>query len=245
MEIKAIATDLDGTITNRVGILNLDAIKRIRLLQKNNIPVIIVSGQNIYSASTLSYYMGASYLTIAENGGAISYFFSKHVLLGLRKPAEDGLEALKIEFGNDKIRPTSNSHLRYRDITLQKRFNLKLAREHLESINSEAKLLDSSFVFHILDKSISKGNGLIEGIKIYNEKKKLEIPIKLSNIVSIGDAGNDKDLLEVTNYKIALRHSPKSLREFADFVTTKRYGKGFCEAIDHLIKEFNLELKQV
>ena len=244
MEIKAIATDLDGTITNRVGVLNLEALKRIRLLQKNNIPVIIVSGQNIYSASTLSYYMGASYLTIAENGGAISYFFSKHVLLGSRKPAEDGLEALKAEFGDDKIRPTMNAHLRYRDITLQKKFNLKLARDYLESLNSDAKLMDSGFVYHILDKSISKGNGLKEGIKTYNEKNKLENPIELNNVVSIGDAENDKDLLNVTNYKIALRHSPKSLREIADFVSTKRYGKGFCEAIDHLIKEFNLNLKQ-
>ena len=243
MEIKAIATDLDGTITNRAGILNLDAIKRIRSLQKNNIPVIIVSGQNVYSASTLSYYMGASYLTVAENGGAISYFFSQHILLGSRKPAEDGLEALKSEFGDDKIRPTMNAHLRYRDITLQKRFNIKHAREHLESMNSKAKLLDSSYVFHILDKTISKGNGLIEGIKTYNKKNKLDDPIKMSNIISIGDAENDKDLLDVTSYKIALRHSPRSLREVADYVTTKRYGKGFCEAIDHVIKEFELVIK--
>ncbi|NHI93249.1 MAG: phosphoglycolate phosphatase [Candidatus Lokiarchaeota archaeon] len=242
MEIKAIATDLDGTITNRIGIINLDALKRIRLLQKNNIPVIIVSGQNIYSASTLSYYMGASNFTVAENGGVISYFFSKHTLLGSRKPAEDGLEALKSKFGN-KICLTSNSHLRYRDITLQKRFNLRLAREYLENQKIEAKLLDSSYIFHILDKTISKGHGLIECIKIYNEKQNPIEPIQLNNIVSIGDAENDQDMLNVTGYSIALRHSPKSLRESADFVTTKRYGNGFCEAIDYVIKVFNLDLK--
>ncbi|MHA1785993.1 MAG: phosphoglycolate phosphatase [Candidatus Helarchaeota archaeon] len=242
MDVRAIATDLDGTITDRIGILDLEAIKKIRLLEKNNIPVIIVSGQNAYSASTLSYYIGTSNVTVAENGGVISYFFSQLKFLGTREHAEDGLKLLKLKYG-DKIKTTFNTHLRHRDITLQKRFNFKEAKDYLINEKSEAKLLDSGFVYHILDKSISKGLGLKEALNIYNKKKKIADPIHLENVISIGDAQNDRELLDVTNYGIALKHSPKSLREIADFVTTKRYGKGFSEAIDHVIKEFGLILK--
>ena len=142
MEVKAIATELDGTITNRVGVLNLDAIKKIRILEKIHVPVILVSGQNIYSASTLSYYIGASTLTVAENGGVISYFFQKPKILGAREPADQAYLALRKECG-EKIRTTRNTHLRFRDITFQRRFHYKVAKEFLANTKIKAKMLQS------------------------------------------------------------------------------------------------------
>ncbi len=242
MNVTAIASDLDGTLTNRVGILNLDALKKIRILEKNNIPVIIVSGQNIHSARTLSYYMGASTLTVAENGGVISYWFFKPIILGSRKPAEEALETLKKKFG-DKIKTTSNVELRLRDITLQKRFNINEARVYLKGKHDDVKLMDSGYVYHILDKTISKGAGLREAIKLYNNQKNIINPIDIDGVISIGDANNDLDLLKSTKYGIALRHAPTKLKEVANYVTNKRYGKGFVEAIDHIIKEFDIKLK--
>jgi len=242
MKVTAIATDLDGTLTNRIGVLNLDALKKIRQLEKSKIPVIIVSGQNIHSARTLSYYMGASTLTVAENGGVVSYWFLKPILLGSRKPAEEALESLRKKFG-DKIRTTLNAELRQRDITLQKRFNIHLAREYLKGKHDDAKLMDSGFVYHVIDITISKGAGLMEAIKLYNSQENIHAPIEIDGIISIGDANNDLDLLKATKYGIALRHAPKELKEVASFVTSKRYGKGFVEAIEHVVKEFNIELK--
>ena len=242
MKVTAIASDLDGTLTNRIGVLNLDALQKIRQLEKSGIPVIIVSGQNIHSARTLSYYMGASTLTVAENGGVISYWFSKPLVLGSRKPAEDALATLREIFG-DKIKTTLNSELRLRDITLQKRFNIHQAREYLKGKHDDAKLMDSGFVYHVIDRTISKGAGLKEAIKLYNEQQNILNPIDINSVISVGDAHNDLDLLKATKYGIALRHAPKELKEIASHVTTKRYGKGFVEAINHVVKEFNIKLK--
>jgi len=58
--IKAIALDIDGTITDNNSILCLEAISIIRKLEENKIKVILSSGNALCVVKTLSKYIFSS-----------------------------------------------------------------------------------------------------------------------------------------------------------------------------------------
>ena len=77
---RAIATDIDGTLTHPDRKLNLKALDTVRMLEKKGVPVILVSGNNFCVVSTLADYIGTRAPIIAENGGVIGFKWQPKVL---------------------------------------------------------------------------------------------------------------------------------------------------------------------
>jgi hypothetical protein len=71
LKLKAIATDVDHTLTDDRLLIDLDAIRTIRLLEGAGVPVILCSGRDLTSLSALGAYLGTSGLVVAEDGGLL------------------------------------------------------------------------------------------------------------------------------------------------------------------------------
>jgi phosphoglycolate phosphatase (TIGR01487 family) len=230
-KIKAFAVDIDGTITDSKSRLEFDAVSEIRRLEENGYPVILTSGRSFYSVAPAAMYIGTCGIVVAENGATIGKHSDITSILGDKRKALKGLKILKRKLADQvKLLPTLP---RFSDIVLDRTFDVKVGNEILKEAGLDVHLLDSGFAYHLINGKVDKGVGLKKAAELLN--------VDYREIVVIGDGLNDIDMFKVASYSIALANAPKELKEIADYVTSESYGKGFCEAVHHATKKFNLK----
>ena len=83
--IKAVAVDVDGTITDSRRRLCCSAMESLRSAEEKGIPVIIVTGNILPVTKTLSIFMGTSGGLVAENGGVIESPHGRKILGDIEK----------------------------------------------------------------------------------------------------------------------------------------------------------------
>lgn len=82
----------------------------------------------------------------------------------------------------------------------------------------------------ILNKGEGKGRGLVE-LKNY-------LGLDTSNVMCIGDSGNDLSMFRESGYKVAMGNAIEDLKEKADFITLKNDENGVAYAIEKLLQYF-------
>ena len=219
--IKALAIDVDGTITdkNRRGCISaIDTIYRVEDL---GIPVIITTGNVLCFTNALSIFLATTGGVVAENGGIIEYNGSKKVL-GNFEVCLDAYNHLKSELPVEKVQ---NSHLRISEIAITRKFPVQIIKEILKDY--DVRVYDSKFAIHITDPSISKGSSVIKVAE--------NIGVKASEIMAIGDSENDIEFLQAVGFKVAVSNADQELKDIADYVTDQTHGNGVKEAVEKYI----------
>lgn len=223
---KAIATDIDGTITDSKLRIDPDAIVKIREFEDEGVPVILISGHGLCSVETLSEYIGTSGALVAENGClAVQKRWGAPVMVGSRDVTEAAYRFLKQELGDRVILKPLNKY-RLVDLSLRRTFDADEANELLRRKRIPASVVDSGFALHIIDVKANKGVGLVKAAELMG--------IKPSEIIGIGDGGNDYQFIKLAGYGIALGQAPEEVKRIADYVTDKTYAQGFLEAAEHI-----------
>ncbi len=229
MDIKAIVTDVDGTITDAYSRLELNAVAEIRRLEEMKYPVIIASGRTFCQISALSIYMGTFGGVICENGGIVGHKNGDILLLGKKENAEIGFDILKKRLGDLVQKSRARSMYRIIDIPLERTFSADHGNDILIEEHAPAHIIDTRVAYHLIDINVNKGNGLKKAGEIFH--------LKPENMVTIGDNLNDIDMFKIAGYSIALGNAPNDTKKNADYVCANTYGKGFEEAIDHLFRK--------
>ncbi len=234
---RAIATDIDGTLTYPDRKLHLKALETVRTLEGKGVPVILVSGNNFCVVSTLADYIGTSAPIIAENGGVIGFKWQPKVL-GKREDVEKALGILKKQFEN-RIEVLEDEFFRKTDIALRKATigDLEELKKLVIKESLNVVIFDSGYAVHLADKNINKGKGLEHVAKM--------IKISVKEIVAIADGANDLDLFKIAGYGIAVANAHPQLKKAANHITTKSYGEGFCEAIEYIFNNLKIKFKNI
>ncbi len=228
-KIKVVATDIDGTLSNKNYHLNLMAINYIRKLENLGIKVILVTGQAFPVASALSQYIGTTAPVVAENGCVIGYKWEP-ILLG--EPIRDRDRVVKIMSDLGFYEALTNK-FKFIDLAFKRRG--KSLHIPVEQIVSELEkngfkdleVTDSGFAVHIAPKGLNKGYGLLKALEL--------IEIGSENVLYVGDGENDLSAFEKVGYRVAVANSPPSLKKVADYVTKGSNGEGFAELAKILI----------
>jgi len=229
MIVKAFAVDVDGTLTDRELLMDLDAVSVLRQLEAKGIKTILTTGRNFSVTRALVGYLGTCGLMVAENGGLVGVYPNTRIILGDPYRSREGLKVLREELGEESI-SLLDVPCRLVDVVLEPKFDLKSANDILARKNVKARLVYSGVAYHILDSDVDKGAGLRQICKIGD--------IDLDSVVAVGDNYNDIEMLEAAGYGIAVANAPDELKEIADFVCSKESGKGFVEAVDHVLSKF-------
>ena len=117
-KIKAIITDVDGTLTiNREDYrLEIDAIKAIRKAEGYGIPVVLVSGNALPVVVSISRYVGTTGPVVGENGCLI--FYKGKIINVATFSAKEAAEAILKKFREyieqswqNRYRAVSYTHL--------------------------------------------------------------------------------------------------------------------------------------
>jgi phosphoglycolate phosphatase len=219
--IKAVALDVDGTITDGKRRLCTSSIKAIHKTEKMGIPVIIVTGNIMCSTNMISILLGTSGGFVAENGGIIESCRGKKILGNIEK-CQKAYEILKSKLDVEKV---DYSDQRFSEIALTRDIPSDLVKESLKNVDVE--VYDSKFAIHLTDPVVDKGSSL----KIVAG----DMGIKTSEILAIGDGENDIEFLKVAGVKVAVANADEELKSIADYVTEKSYGDGVEEAIERFL----------
>ncbi len=215
---KAIAVDIDGTLTNRRRALNCRAVEALR---KVNIPVILATGNISCFARTAAKLIGVSDVVICENGGVVRFEYDgDDIVLGDKRKCLAALRVLEKHFDIELL----DFEYRKSEICLRRNFNIEEAKKLVEDMG--VKILDSGFAYHITDAGVSKGRAL----EYIAEK----MGLKPKFFAVIGDSENDVDMFNVAGFGVAVANADERLKEIADLVTPSPDGDGVVEALQFL-----------
>ena len=219
--MKAIALDVDGTITNKNRRACISAIKAIHQAEDNGISVIIVTGNMLCSSRMISTLLGTTGGLVVENGGIIETAKRRKVLGDFSK-SEKAYNYLKSKHDVDKVELSNH---RISEIALTRKIPVDIIKETLKDF--DVKIYDSNFAIHLTDPTVNKGMAL--GMVAE------DLGINVQDIMAIGDGENDIEFLEVAGFKVAVANANRELKIIADYVTTSYYGDGAAEAINKFL----------
>ncbi len=220
-ELKAVALDVDGTITDKSRRLCISAIKAIYNAESIGIPIIFVTGNVMCVAKALSIFLGTTGGLVTENGGVIESG-GKIKILGDVKECIDAYDFLKSKFD---ITQRVLSEERVSEVAIERTLPVNLVREAVKDFN--VVVYDSKFAIHLTDPLVDKGSSL----KMVCSGLGLET----DEVLAIGDGENDIEFLNVAGVKVAVNNADDKLKDIADYITVKSYGDGVAEAMERFI----------
>ena len=226
---KTFAIDIDGTITlNGMGTIHLEALSRLRSLKDEGHNVVLVTGRSSVEGYLLSIFGGLTHLAVGENGGCITFGDKiQHKMLGNKGECIHALATIQsridIEIKEKPVFP------RMTEVVLERTFEIDKAQKIIDIENLNVVLTDSGYAYHINSKSVNKGSGFLEAIKI--------LGVDLEDVIAIGDSETDVPLFKIVKNSIAVSNSTENLKKIAKIVTTKKSGEGVLEGLDSILSE--------
>lgn len=223
--MKALVTDIDGTITDRVRRISLPAIGAIRRLVDGGVPVVLASGNTLCFMDGIAKMVGTDGTVICENGGVWRRgFFGEPVVTGDRRVPLAAFEALRDHYAGRGLALDPFSHgLRYADVAFARTVPVDEVRTLLR--DHPVRVLDTGFAFHLQQDGISKATALVALARAMG--------MTPADFVAIGDSENDMDMIQKAGAGAAVGNAVPGAKAAADFVATAPFGNGFVETVDH------------
>jgi phosphoglycolate phosphatase (TIGR01487 family) len=224
-EIKAIAVDVDGTLTEPTRRISLDAISALRQAEDDaGVRVMIASGNVLPIARALSLFIGTSGPIIAENGGIVQYDNKTQYLTDKELPMQ-AFEMLQEQLG---VKGIPTNHWRDTEIALDPHTtDIDRVKAVLKEAGYDLHVGTTGFAVHINNPGINKFTGLEVACEL--------IEITPRNVMAIGDYENDIEMISNCGLGVAVANALPQVKEAAKFVATKPNGQGIVEVVEKFI----------
>lgn len=228
--LKALITDIDGTITGPDRRIDTESILAIRSLIGSEIDVILASGNTACFMAALSRMIGTNGTFIAENGGVFRIGFGGSLTInGDQTAPRTALATVQKHFRAQSIELDLYSpDYRYADRAFARTVPVEEVREVLKG--QPVQVIDTGFAIHIQSPDVNKGTAL--------RALALKIDLDPASVLAIGDSLNDLQMLKTAGVAVTLANGHPELKGVAQYVTGKEYGEGFVEAIEKYFPYF-------
>jgi len=222
--LKALLTDIDGTITDPSRRINTGAVAAIRSLVDSGTEVILASGNTACFMDALCKMIGTRGSFIAENGGVYRIGFSGplriHGDVAIAKKAVDILKDHLSRTGS--VLDLYSENYRFSDRAFARTVPAETVRQVLSGL--PVQVIDTGFAIHVQETGVNKGTALAA--------LAVEIGVNLPDFIAVGDSVNDVPMLERAGIGVAVANAHPDAKKAAAYVTGKEYGDGFIEAVE-------------
>jgi len=224
--IRAVALDIDGTMTSNDRRIDIVAINAVRKAEAAGLPIVLSTGNLLAFAEGIATMLGASGPLIAEDGGVVLDPKSgREYVLGDRVDADRGLQALEKKFG--RLEQTRSSYGRLTGLTLTRTITAEQAMDVFRREGLDLVAVDSGFAIHIRSPAINKGNALRKVASL--------LGITTADIAAMGDGTNDIEMLQTAGLSFAPANAHEVAKKASTHVTSSPDGHGVAEAIDKIL----------
>lgn len=215
--IRALAIDLDGTITDAERRLDLQAVALLREVVAH-IPVVLATGNVLCYSEAAAVMLGTRGPLIAENGGAVKIGEEVEYFGDIARVEE----AFRYLAERLPVRKATLSDLRRTEIALTREVSAEEIRHALQGFGG-VEVVDTKFAIHIKDQEVNKGRAMAHVAGA--------LGIDLQEFAAIGDSPNDREMLAMAGCSIGIG----GLEDVSDYTTAEGYGAGGREALAHLL----------
>ena len=221
--LKALLTDIDGTITDSSRRLNTDAIIAIRSLVDNGVEVVLASGNTACFMDALCKMVGTNGTFIAENGGVFRVGYTGTLRIkGDQTLCRKALEIVQVYYRDQgKELVLFSPTYRFADLAFARTVPPDEVKKILK--NSTVKVIDTGYAIHLQSPGIDKGTAL--------EALAQEMGLLPSDFLAVGDSLNDIQMLKKAGIGVTVANAHPDVKAVAEFVAEKEYGNGFVEII--------------
>jgi len=223
--LKAIVTDVDGTITDRRRRINTRAIETIRTLVDAGIEVVLASGNTVCFMDGLCKMVGTDGTIIGENGGVYRRRFGGTLQIpGDRAACLEAFDLLRDHFAAKGIGlELLSAQYRFADVAFAREIDPDEARAVIRDRHLPIRVLDTGFALHLQAPGVSKETAM--------RKLAGDMGLLPGDILAIGDSENDIEMLKAAGIGVAVANAAAPTRSAADWVSGSAYGDGFVEAV--------------
>lgn len=223
--LKALVTDVDGTITDRRRRINTRAIEAIRTLVDAGIEVVLASGNTVCFMDGLCKMVGTDGTIIGENGGVYRRRFGGTLQIpGDRAACLEAFDILRDHFAAKGIGlELLSAQYRFADVAFAREIDPDEARAVIRDRHLPIRVLDTGFALHLQAPGVSKETAM--------RKLAGDMGLLPDDILAIGDSENDIEMLKAAGIGVAVANAAAPTRAAADWVSGSAYGDGFVEAV--------------
>jgi phosphoglycolate phosphatase len=222
--IRALAVDIDGTVTDYERRIDPKAIVALRKVEQKGIPVILATGNVAPVTKALANFVGLSGPLVCEGGGAIYSNDMHHKkLLFSRKRADQALAKLRKKGWVPRV--VWSDPWRESEVALDLRDN---DEEMCEILREQGfVVLSTRFALHVMEPGLDKHRGILEALAFLPKK------IRPREVLAIGDSHNDVSMLEHAAYSGCVANGTDSAKTVSRYVAKKAHGAGVVEILRH------------
>jgi len=221
--LKALLTDIDGTITTPDRRISTGSIEMIRSLVDSGIDVILASGNTSCFMDALSKMIGTKGTFIAENGGVYRIGFTGPLVIrGDQAVIKTALKRVQDHFQEQGISLELYSPAyRFSDLAFARTVPPDEVRRVLK--DEPVQVIDTGYAIHLQTPGINKGTALVELAR--------EMGLSPADFLAIGDSQNDIQMLKTAGIGLTVANAHPDTKAVAQYVAGKEYGDGFVEAV--------------
>lgn len=225
LEIRAFVFDIDGTICDYDGLLNLEAANSIRWLRSLGYTVFLSSGRGPWDTYYLGVFLGCSPVAVCENGGLLMTSPTDMAIYGDKSVSLQAYDILCKNIEAVKVKPVS---ARLTEVVLLRTFDAMRGQKFIDEAGIPVTINDSKFALHLTKTGINKGLTLLLALKTM----KID-PIR---VAVIGDSDTDVPMFEVCGFSAAVGNAPEHVKSKASYACKNEIGDGAVEAVSYIMK---------
>ncbi|MDD1691147.1 MAG: phosphoglycolate phosphatase [Methanoregula sp.] len=221
--LKALITDIDGTITCPNRRLDTGAVETIRSLVDQGVEVVLASGNTSCFMEALCKMIGTQGSFIAENGGVyrIGYTGTPRIM-GDQTASATALEIVQAHFrAQGKELELFSPTYRFTDRAFARTVPVPEVREVLR--DNPVQIIDTGYAIHLQAPGINKGTTLVPLAEA--------LGLGPEDFLAVGDSVNDIQMIRAAGIGIAVANAHPDAKAAADYVAVNEYGNGFVEGV--------------
>ena len=223
--LKALLTDVDGTITDANRRIHTGAVGVMRDLMEQGIEVVLASGNTACFMDALGRMIGTSGSFIGENGGVHRAVYTGELRInGDPAAPRAAFEVLNAYYARKGVKlELYSSRYRFVDIAFARTVSSAEVREVVQDF--PVTVLDTGFAIHLQPPGITKATAF--------QRLAADMRLYTSDFLAIGDAMNDCEMLAAAGIGATVANAPADLQSQVAWVSEKKYGDGFIDAVRH------------
>jgi phosphoglycolate phosphatase len=222
--LRAVVTDIDGTLTDAERRLDTKAIAATRRLEARGIPVILATGNVLPISIAVQRSLGLTGPIVAENGGIVYRRADGRDLVERVADRRVALRAYRALVGAGlPVHRLFTDRWRETEVGLEPTVPVPLIRRTLRRAGIRASTIGTGFAVHLMEPGAGKLAALRHALG--------PLGLTPADCLVLGDGDNDAPMLRAAGFGVSFASGSPAARRAADYVTRAEFGDGFVEGL--------------
>ena len=220
--LRAVITDVDGTLTDRERRLDPAAVALIHRLTARSIPVLLATGNVLPIALGLHRSLGLTGPIVAENGGIV--YYPEHRGDRVERLADVRVAQRAYRTLRRKglpVRRLFTDRWRESEVALDTRVSLWRIQRALAGRPIQVE--STGFAVHLMEPGAGKLPGVRRALGL--------LGLTIEESLVLGDGDNDVKMLRAAGWSVSFPSASRRARAAADYVTHRDCVQGFIEGV--------------